>query len=77
MVLQNRKLRALCYVGFRASADPISQRFKLLESEETYRYMVGAHTLKMLNSDQPCAFEYIDQTNYAACASAIDLLNVQ
>ena len=50
LVLQDRILRAICSAGFRSSADPIYQRFKLLKLKEIYRYTVGSYVLETLDS---------------------------
>ena len=71
-MMQNRILRAICNAGFRASADLIYQRLKLLKLEEIYRYIVGAYVFKTLNIDRPCVFEYIDETNHVIRESVLN-----
>ena len=74
--LQNRLVRAISGVGYRASAQPVYQRYKLLKLDQINKYMTGAYVFKSLNNELPSMFEFRDQTRYFTRESTMNLLTI-
>ena len=74
--LQNRLMRAIAGADYRASAEPIYRRFRLLKFEQIYRFMTEAYVYKSLSSGLPSIFEHRNQSVHLTRESTRNLLTI-